>query len=581
MEKGGIAIRDFEKLSTDEGFAGACSIFKSRLNGEDEARAFAGLSNLDAFKDSTKHPEFIEKVGSALNFIANRKLNRALRKARKAEGVALLYEDEKCFIVTPDGPDSSNRAAYLDNGTANWCIALKDGEKVDAFWKNYDTNRVFYIYLKDKTDSWAMVVNNYTAFLMNLPGSRGEQFPSLIENRDNGTGESRKKIAAEYRRMLKKTGLRSGFVKKMVAGNANRVDFASDKSVSRSIADKVKGNFFKLAARTDFNSFTKGVRSCFLYEAVNQGRLDVLRHLIKKEGIEYETYYKDAFTFTHEDGTERHCPARWESGSLLLFEAIYDIKCFKYLLDLGMDPNSKRRLLNSIDNSDMGVYRSVLHSAIINHKYEVVRLLLERGASYEREIKELEERQIAFSDESLPLLKLLLELGYNLDATDLIDRCAPCAGGFCSRSIVKLLSFLYERGYCYDETREERKPQRRGLAWVGNGRDSDPLFDFLFGSEYWLRAGSPDENELGEFMETAELLLKLGVPVNRKVGTWRPLNSAVRSRYAPIVKLLLEHGARPGDAIRREWKDCSKGPVVTLSDEIASLLERYNIPVED
>lgn len=75
-------------------------------------------------------------------------------------------------------------------------------------------------------------------------------------------------------------------------------------------------------------------------------------------------------------------------------------------------------------------------------------------------------------------------------------------------------------------------------------------------------------------------MLKLGVPVNRKVGTWRPLNSAVRSRYAPIVKLLLEHGARPGDAIRREWKEFPEGPVVTLSDEIASLLERYSIPVE-
>lgn len=584
MEKGGIAIREFEKLSTDESFTKACGEFKSRLNGEDDAREYAGLSNLNTFKPNAKHGEFIKRVGTALDFIKRRKQNRASRKVKKINGVTWLYDDERCFIVTPDGPESSNRAAYLDNATANWCIAIKDTEKAAAFWKQFDVNRVFYIFMKDNSESWAMVLNSYDAFCLKTPGCKNGNFPTIIENRSNKIGLKRHNVLNEYKKMLARTKLSEEKLKSLMSELTNDTKPATLGMVTSAIKDKNKWGYFKLALKVDFSHFSDCDKTFLLRSAIEQHRADILKNLIEKKGFEYRVLpNSDPISQTENGLTTKTTP-----GDELLFDAIEDFDCFKYLVELGLNPNTPcdRCIVVPTKSGffDTGVHETLMYSAIRRLRYDVVRFLVDKGVSLKEEIKCFaKDHPLVFVDEDLPLFDLLIEQGYKPDATTLIQDAAAYGGSLDGRKILRLLSRLDNLGFRYDAKRNahtllpiEPQPKENGIERVSK----DPIHDVVWNSATIFQFKKYTEDELNDFMKTVELLLKLGAPVNEKDFMGRTaLNYAITSLYEPLVKLLLEHGAKPGAPVKRKWKEmfCLE---FELSDEMVSLLKDYNIFIE-
>lgn len=203
--KGGIDIRHFELLSTEKEFLEACHNFKSFVKGDDDARSFTELENLNPYKGN--HKAFIDKVGDALEYMKIRKRNRALRKSKKVDGVNLVYEDENCFIVSPDGPESSHKAAYLDHGKANWCIAVKDTAKCSEMWKSYKADVVFYIYEKGG-ESWVVILDAFSIYLLknSLVGDNDIPF-AAFESRANANQVNIVGKRIDFKMMLKNISL--------------------------------------------------------------------------------------------------------------------------------------------------------------------------------------------------------------------------------------------------------------------------------------------------------------------------------------------------------------------------------------
>lgn len=96
-----------------------------------------------------------------MEFMESRKKNKSSRKAKGLKGIDIVYEDERCFIVSPNAPEYSHKAAYLDGATAPWCIASPP-DKAWEYWKIHDVEMVFYIYFKGdeirENYSWAFVL---------------------------------------------------------------------------------------------------------------------------------------------------------------------------------------------------------------------------------------------------------------------------------------------------------------------------------------------------------------------------------------------------------------------------------------
>lgn len=61
-------------------------------------------------------------------------------------------------MVTPISAEYSHDAAYLDGGTAPWCISVK-GLKVVEVFERYYALGVYYVYSLKTDNSWAIVVD--------------------------------------------------------------------------------------------------------------------------------------------------------------------------------------------------------------------------------------------------------------------------------------------------------------------------------------------------------------------------------------------------------------------------------------
>lgn len=130
---------------------------------------------------------FIEAVERATDFVAKRNRDKSSRKGKRKEGIDYLYEDERCFFVSPKSAKYSHEAAYLDGGTANWCIASRDN--AEEYWKQYCAKLVVYAFYKgEPADSWAIVFTdeNCVKILLNAVGDEPEI--SQFETRRNNIG---------------------------------------------------------------------------------------------------------------------------------------------------------------------------------------------------------------------------------------------------------------------------------------------------------------------------------------------------------------------------------------------------------
>lgn len=558
MKKGGIAIREFEKLSDDRTFRASCERFKSRLNGEDAAREYAGLSNLNGFKDETHHDDFVKRVDDALDFIRRRRLNKALRKAKNVEGVNLVYEDEVCFIVSPDGPESSHLAAYLDNGTANWCIALPDAKTAGSHWKHYDTAGVFYIYLKGG-ESWALLVDRFGAFMLRRSPAVA-RFPSIIANRKNNIGTEPEKVAAEYARMLSLTGLSDELLRGL-ALNAVPMDAAKlydrenpVKYLKLALMEKEHSVYFDLLSATPVESFPdKRCVSQLFTDACFEGRLDVLKHLVETVGIK-----------------------RGDPDGLLIFSATEHIDCFRYLLDLGVD--------TTVQNPDN---HSLIQYVLLNFSMDFARELISRGVDPSKALERLSDASsLTIVDENLEDLKYLVSLGFKPPMATLV-RCAcgaikPDKNGKWKKRAATL-RYIFERGHRFD-------PAKHPLPIIDDGyitRYNPLAILFQAWSTTTLNTNDGSRESLEDFEEGVELLLKMGFPVGGVFHNgWSLLNSAVAMARNPrVVKALLDAGAKPGSPIMRKLKmetpNHSIIEVHSLSPDVEKLLATHGIPIEE
>lgn len=462
--KGGIDIRQFEKLSEDEAFQQSCNDFKSRVKGDDDAREYADLLNLNEYRDTTKHTEFIKKVNSAIDFISNRKLNRALRKAKRADGVTLVYENEKCFIVTPDGPANSHRAAYLDNATANWCIAVKDKEKAKRYWELYDANSVFYVFLKDGTESWALVVDRYHA--LRLKASKGMhydgRFPSYIENRENKIGVGVKR-EHEYLHLLVKCDLNDGLMRKLAFDHIDNGNFTSIKSVSVAIAALSDKSFHKLAKHYDFNKLKKQQRTGLLESAIEWDAVGKLRYLIETVGIEFKTLYGGDIKWKKLASQEECYTPPFEcSGNHLLFEALSKPRCFNYLLELGLNPNVRRERYGMVSRASHVQQKvssdSLLYCALAANRFKAAKLIVEKGVPFKDDMARFSrEERVAFDDDGIQHLCFLLDHHFNPEWTAFVDLTTSLFSRHpVMHKISGVLSLLLDRGVRYDSSKSTK-----------------------------------------------------------------------------------------------------------------------------
>lgn len=358
MSKGGIAIRDFERIAVEpevqKGFSVACGIFKSRINDDDDARRACGLENLNSFIGKPR--KFIAKVVAAVTYVENRQRGKMLAKVGRDEGITLIYDDGDNFVVSPDDCNSSKKAAYLDNGTAPWCVAAPP-QSARKRWDTYWVHSVFYVYHKgrngDADDSWCLVSSDYDAHCAKRGFRKRGPLFTLIENRANNVGEDDEKIANAYTEMLVKTGIDS--VKLSNAMHAHlygsEVPVNHTRAVIQAIEEGDNTTLRELYDKSELQSWR------------NINGMNALVCCMKKDNIE-------GFDFLLEKGFDWKVEHKWLHSGLLHEAAENDaLNCARRLLQLGADPNANSHL-----------NRRVIHSAAFSASPEFIEMLLDAGA---------------------------------------------------------------------------------------------------------------------------------------------------------------------------------------------------------
>lgn len=75
----GIDVRAFSKLSDDGDFQEACTVFKNRVQGDDDARKRFNLKDLNIYKEDLEG--FVKAVWDAVEYIERRSKDKFQRKA--------------------------------------------------------------------------------------------------------------------------------------------------------------------------------------------------------------------------------------------------------------------------------------------------------------------------------------------------------------------------------------------------------------------------------------------------------------------------------------------------------------------
>lgn len=360
--KGGIDIRAFSKLSDDETFQWACDQYKERIKNDDDAREKCDLLNLDDYKEN--HSKFIAQVSLALSFIENRKKGKLSRKAKRKKGIDIIYEDEDLLIVGTRDYKKSHEAAYLDGGTAPWCISAPCEDALMA-WERYNVYFAVYVYDKKTPDSWALAFNRDSWHGL-VEGFDCDALPfKEMQTRGNNLPREAEDQSKAYREMLSKIGKDSKFFVenlKKYAKLLNITESENDKffyyiaEIGRLQKDERK---YEIPEGVDVNYKARGIP--LLAEAVSVGDLKMVKALVKAgANVNIKAYENGMGVF--------HYARLARDGAIL-----------KYLIEKGINLHK--------DKADTPIL-SPLESLAYGLTPELLDWVLEKGEKYDKSLHE-------------------------------------------------------------------------------------------------------------------------------------------------------------------------------------------------
>lgn len=600
----------FKKVSTEVPFLEACEVYADRLKTETEVKEKFGLADLDVFKENTTL--FIEKVAEAVAFLTNRKKAKKAKSAWRKKGVSVLYEDERCIITSPDGPEYARDAGSLIDGenSCPWCVATKEPSE---HWKSYEAERILFAYRKENgvpVDAYCVVLGKLGCFLLRR-GKCGAQTVSAIEDLENkGDSKNDRVKRARFECMLKSIGLEEGEFAKICL----------DRCAGVELTDR---DIFDLACRSGEldvvrEMLDKGVEVSACSErsfefVLSRDDVGMCRLLLEngyslKEG----SYSRLRLAATH--GALRCCMYFVEEGDEIdepngrgdttaLQEALYTghNECALYLLKHGANVNYKKGngflglasplRICAEKNSSYLMKALIRHGADVNLKDDVGWTALHSAARYgnQRSIEILIEAgadvNATVRDGKTPLdesrrenVRILLAHGARLNnpgavffgeemANDLGTMCAVlekgCPQGAERKSFIG--KALWNAAYynCFDSVKKLVEMGGEVDYIADNYTMKTPLYHVV--------------TTYGFETELVSYLLEHGADINHIDGECKPLlERAVACGSLELLTFLLENGADPGIPTSRGTSLIEYAELLGC-DEIVKVLKGWNM----
>ena len=439
-----------------------------------------GLDDLDKFKDTPY--AFVNAVDSALDSFAEKKEQATLYKK--------IYEDERCLITMPKGPEGAAAAGSLlkkdGDAVCPWCVALKypDNEKM---WLQYNVDVVFFVYAKENgivSNAWCLVLTAEDC----LHSLESKFSLSHIEDtKNNGNGNDSVILATHLGNLFKETGLNS----------------------------ETLCSIFRKTLNPRRGKIEEQCRNFKLEKAVRAENLDECKRLLDG-GANVNTRYNGGYT------------------PLLTAVQIYGPRFCKMLIGAGADVNAK--------NNDG--WTALMLAAHYNSA-EVCKLLLDAGADVNARNNGGSTPLItAALKGKTEVCELLLNAGADVDAQDDEGETALIAAAGHGKTMVCRL--LLDAGTDVNTQKKNGKTALALAAFYGHSAVCRMLLDAGADVNTRDKTGATPlilAMVYGE-IELCKLLLDAGADVNiREEDGFTALMRATRWRNAEFTKMLIDAGA--------------------------------------